>query len=494
MRGLIKTIDGSAAAETLRARWAYVALSGLVALALALSSTAQAKGPPESFADLAERLLPAVVNIATTQTVEGPGGPGSPLDDLIPDFFDRPPGDQPRRPRSAQSLGSGFIIDPAGIVVTNNHVIAEADEIKVRLQDDTEYDATLIGRDPKTDVAVLSIDTKGAELPFVEFGSSDGLRVGDWVVAIGNPFGLGGTVTAGIVSARGRDIGQGPYDDFIQTDASINRGNSGGPLFDLDGKVVGINTAIFSQTGGSVGIGFAIAADLASGVVEQLREFGRTRRGWLGVRIQQVTPDIAESLGLDRARGALVSDVIDGGPAQEAGVLAGDIITTFNGQDVDEMRSLPRIVAETRVGREVLVEVWRDNEPVTLTARLGELEQAEEARVIPSALPPQDEEEDRLETLGLGLATLTPQLREQYGLDAAAKGVVITEVDEAGTAASKGLRAGDVITEFGQEEVETVEDVKRVLESIRNRNETSVLLFIQRGDEKRFIALRIDKG
>lgn len=339
--------DGrSEAAANLYRMALAAALATMLAFGMALSNPAHAKAPPESFADLAERLLPAVVNIATTQTVDSSRmpdmpqfPPGSPFEEFFKDFFERNQGQRPSRPRSAQSLGSGFIIDPAGIVVTNNHVIADADEIKVRLQDDTEYEATLIGKDPKTDVAVLSINPGNRELPYVEFGDSGALRVGDWVVAIGNPFGLGGTVTAGIVSARGRDIGQGPYDDFLQTDASINRGNSGGPLFNLEGKVVGINTAIFSQTGGSVGIGFAIASDLASGVVDQLREFGRTRRGWLGVRIQQVSPDIADSLGLDTARGALVADVTPDGPAQAAGIQPGDIITGFNGQPVDEMRT-----------------------------------------------------------------------------------------------------------------------------------------------------------
>jgi len=486
------------------ARWLIAgAAAGAMAMMLAVSSPAGAKAPPESFADLAERLLPAVVNIATTQTVDSSRmpdmpqfPPGSPFEEFFRDFFERNQGQgqRPQRPRSAQSLGSGFIIDPSGIVVTNNHVIAEADEIKVRLQDDTEYEATLIGKDPKTDVAVLSIDPGDRDLPFVEFGASDTLRVGDWVVAIGNPFGLGGTVTAGIVSARGRDIGQGPYDDFIQTDASINRGNSGGPLFDLDGRVVGINTAIFSQTGGSVGIGFAIASDLAVGVVDQLREFGRTRRGWLGVRIQQVSPEIAESFGLDGARGALVADVTAGGPAEAAGIKPGDIITGFNGQEVDEMRSLPRIVAETRVGKEVPVDVWRDGGAMTVTATLGELEQAEEARLLTASATPGPIEEGRVDSLGLGLATLTPQLREQYGIEEAVEGVVVTEVDDAVDAADKGLREGDVIVEVAQDEVRSLEDVRRLVEDHRLNGKKTILLLVSRQGEQRFIPLRIDKG
>src|SRR5690606_38601045 len=275
------------------------------------------------------------------------------------------------------SLGSGFVVDAEnGYIVTNNHVVRDADEVRVTFHNDETVEAEVIGRDEKTDLAVLKVATD-TKLTQVKFGDSDALRVGDWVVAIGNPFGLGGTVTAGIVSARGRDIGQGPYDDFIQTDASINRGNSGGPLFNLDGDVIGINTAIFSQSGGSVGIGFAISSKLASSVATQLREFGRTRRGWLGVRIQQVTDEIAESLGLDTARGALVADVTPDGPAKASGIQAGDVILKFAGQDVSEMRELPRIVAETEVGKTVSVAVWRDGKVQEFTAKLGELEAAE---------------------------------------------------------------------------------------------------------------------
>ena len=473
----------------------------LLILGFMLPTTVSAKAPPESFADLAERLLPAVVNIATTQTVDTSRvpdmpqfPPGSPFEEFFKDFFERNQGQRPQRPRRAQSLGSGFIIDPEGIVVTNNHVIAEADEITVRLQDDTEYSAKLIGRDPKTDIAVLEIDPGDRVLPFVSFGQSDALRVGDWVVAIGNPFGLGGTVTAGIVSARGRDIGQGPYDDFIQTDASINRGNSGGPLFNLAGEVVGINTAIFSQTGGSVGIGFAIASDLAVGVVDQLQEFGRTRRGWLGVRIQQVSDEIAESLGLDAARGALVADVTKEGPAEAAGIRPGDVILEFNGQPVDEMRQLPRIVADTRVGEEVPVSVWRNGQRETVTAVLGELEQAEEAQLITTSATEGPKDEGRVEALGLGLATLTPQLRDEFGIEDGVEGVVVTEVDDASGAADKGIREGDVILEVGQDEVRSPSDVENQVEAARSSNKQSVLLYIDRQGASLFIALRINKG
>lgn len=480
------------------------ALAGFVAIVLLLPMSVEAKVPPQSFADLAERLLPAVVNIATTQTVKVNRGPdmpqfppGSPFEEFFKDFYERNGGNQPRRPRRAQSLGSGFLIDPAGVVITNNHVIADADEITVRLQDDTEYKATLIGSDPKIDIAVLQIDPGDRELPFVKFGDSNKLRVGDWVVAIGNPFGLGGTVTAGIVSARGRDIGQGPYDDFIQTDASINRGNSGGPLFNLDGEVIGINTAIFSQSGGSVGIGFAISTKLASGVIDQLREFGRTRRGWLGVRIQQVTDEIAESLGLDAARGALVAEVTDGGPAKAAGIKPGDVIISFDGKLVDEMRALPRIVAETTVGENVPVTVWRDGASATVTARLGELERAEQANLLttaPGSESPAPSAQSHIVSLGLGLAQLTPQLRGEYSLDDGVDGVVVTGVDENGPADEKGIKPGDVIVEVSQNEVRSPSDVEKGVQAARDKNRQSVLLLIDRQGEMRFVALRIEKG
>ncbi|NIV90413.1 MAG: Do family serine endopeptidase, partial [Actinobacteria bacterium] len=335
---------------------AAIATTLAVALMLALAPASHARGTPDGFADLAERLLPAVVNISTTQEVDRPEGPGfqlppgSPLEEFFEQFRDRG-GDGP--PRKARSLGSGFILDAeAGIVVTNNHVIEGADEITVTLHDDTELEAEVVGTDPKTDLAVLSVG-EGHTLTAVSFGDSDSSRIGDWVVAIGNPFGLGGTVTAGIISARGRDINAGPYDNFIQTDAAINRGNSGGPLFNLDGEVIGINTAIISPTGGSIGIGFAIPSNQAERVIEQLREYGTTKRGWLGVRIQAVTDDIAESLGLEEAAGALVANVYDGSPADKAGFKSGDVIMSFDGESVPDHRALPRMVANTEVGKSV---------------------------------------------------------------------------------------------------------------------------------------------
>src|SRR3954447_12841275 len=393
------------------------ALATALALPAALPQPVLARGAPDSFADLAAQLLPAVVNVSSSQSAQArndrgpeiPGfPPGSPFEQFFRDFLDRnrpgqqgqgqrrgertpqpqPPGDNggPGGGR-AVSLGSGFIVDTAGYIVTNNHVIEGADEISVTLTDNTTLKAKLVGKDERVDLALLKVDTDHP-LKAVPFGDSDTARVGDWVLAIGNPFGLGGSVTAGIVSARGRDIRQGPYDDFIQTDAAINRGNSGGPLFNMDGQVIGINTAIYSPSGGSVGIGFSVPANLAKSVVAQLKDFGHPRRGWLGVRIQQVTPDIAESLGLHEAQGAMVAGVNDGGPAEKSGIRNGDVILKFNNQDVKEMRTLPRIVAETDIGKSVPVVLWRDGKEVTVQAAVGELpDDVQQASASPTGMP-----------------------------------------------------------------------------------------------------------
>ena len=472
----------------------------LVAAVLSLATAVRAAPAPESFADLAERLLPAVVNVSTTQSVGATAGgpempefpPGSPFEEFFEDFFDRR-GERPDgRGRPATSLGSGFIVDSSGYIVTNNHVIEGADEITIILQDDTNLDATLIGFDEKTDLAVLKVEPD-APLPSVRFGNSDTMRVGDWVVAIGNPFGLGGTVTAGIISAQQRDINAGPYDDFIQTDASINRGNSGGPMFNLDGDVIGINTAIFSPSGGSVGIGFAIPSKLASNVVDQIIEFGRTRRGWLGVRIQTVTDEIAESLGLQDSQGALVASVTEGGPAEDAGIEPGDVILTFNDRPVTEMRRLPRLVAETPVNNRVDVLVWRKGARVTVGVTLGELEAAEDAGLLAaltdSSVPLVDQQS--LDELGLGLSGLTDHLVREYGIQAGTEGVVITEVVPDGPADKKGLRPGEVILEVGQESVSSPGDVTRMVEEAREAGRRSVLLLIDRDGDLRFVALAV---
>lgn len=477
--------------------------SALIAALLLMmaAGTAQARNAPESFADLAEKLLPSVVNISSTQVVEGNQGPnipqvppGSPLEELFRDFFNNQQNGQ-RRPRRATSLGSGFIVDARGYIATNNHVIEDATEVSVVLHDNTTLDAEVIGRDPRTDIAVLKVDPGDLKLAVTKFGDSSDARVGDWVVAIGNPFGLGGTVTAGIVSARGRDIQSGPYDDYIQTDASINRGNSGGPLFNLDGEVIGVNTAIFSPTGGSVGIGFAIPTSTAEAVIKQLIDNGEVERGWLGVQIQRVTPEIAESLGLDEDSGALVSRVIPGGPAEDADFKQGDVILTFNKREVETMRNLPRIVAETRVGQTVPVEIWRNAEKITVDVEVARL--PEETQQLASANPSAGGDSGspkELPELGLSLSGITDQTREQFSLKDDSKGVVVTEVNGTGPASEKGLRAGDLIVEVTQEEVKSPADVARKVKEATEAGRKSVLLLVEGQQGLRFVAIRLAKG
>ena len=497
--------SGVAEASTAAGRYwlgRAIAITAALTMAVALAAQAHARGTPDGFADLAERLLPAVVNISTTQKVEGgeqgPGfrlPPGSPLEDFFERFGD-PRGGGGGPPRQAQSLGSGFVIDAeAGIVVTNNHVIDGADEIKVILQNDEELKAELIGTDPKTDVAVLSVG-EGHNLTQVPFGDSDKARIGDWVVAIGNPLGFGGTVTAGIVSARGRDINAGPYDNFIQTDAPINRGNSGGPLFNLDGEVIGINTAIISQSGGSIGIGFAIPSNQAERVVKQIREYGTTKRGWLGVNIQGVTEDIADSLGLGEAHGALVANVYDGSPAANAGFKSGDVVIEFNGEKVPNHRALPRMVANTEVGKTVDVAVWRNGERKELKVTLGELEKVDLAalRAEDGAGQPDDPAESvvSVEALGLSLAEISPQIAERLEIDPETKGVVVTNVVEGSDAAEKALQPGDVILEVNQNPVASPGDVAAAVQKAQDANRKSVLLRVERAGEQRFTAVRIE--
>ncbi len=482
--------------------------SGIAILAVSLicSTAALARSTPETFADLAEELTPAVVNISTTQKASGRRGeipvprfpPGSPFEEFFKEFFERQrPGDDGRdgdRPaRRVSSLGSGFVVDPSGIVVTNNHVVAEADEITVIFSDEGRRTAEVLGRDVKTDLAVLRVKKEDGDgdLPFVEFGDSDEARVGDWVVAIGNPFGLGGSVTAGIVSARSRNINAGPYDDFIQTDASINRGNSGGPLFNMDGKVIGVNTAIFSPSGGSVGIGFAIAANLAKPIIRQLREFGEIRRGWLGVRIQPVTDEIAESLALDKPRGALVASVFDPGPAATAGFEAGDIILKFDGKDVPRVRVLPRIVAETEIGKAVGVEVWRKGEKISLSVKIGELKEDEVAALASGGSG--GGASGSVEAFGMTLSSITNGLRDRFEIGDDVKGVVIIDVDDGSAAAEKGIRAGDIIVEIAQEEVSSPGQILEKVKEAKDSNRKSVLLLVQRSDDLRFVALRLEK-
>jgi serine protease Do len=498
----------------------------------ALPATGSARGAPDGFADLAERLLPAVVNISSTQNVQtaasdkGPDmpnfPPGSPFEQFFKDFMNRHghggnhdngDGDQgdegpdsapdegqadphQARPHRMQSLGSGFIIDSSGVVVTNNHVIEGADEITVILQDNTTLKATVIGHDDRNDIAVLQVHADH-KLPTVPFGDSDASRVGDWVLAIGNPFGLGGSVSAGIVSARGRDIQQGPYDDFIQTDAAINKGNSGGPLFNMAGEVIGINTAIFSETGGSVGIGFSIPSDEAKNVVAQLRQYGRPRRGWLGVRIQQVTPDIAESLGLHEPAGsgggALVAGVNHDGPAERAHIQNGDIILSFNGQKLHEMKTLPRIVSETPIDQQVPVEIWRAGHRQTVQVVVAEM--PEETKQValktdePHKLPANPSVD--FATLGMKLSPLTDSTRAKYKIDAEQKGIVITDVAPDSTAADHGLKAGDVVVEVAQAPVSTPSDLQKKMEEARASSRKSILLLVQSSDGLRWVPLPV---
>ncbi len=473
-----------------------LALPLLVFALLIATAPARAKGPPESFADLADALLPAVVNISTTQSLEGHPGiempnfpPGSPFEEFFKEFFER---NQPHpQQRRATSLGSGFIVDASGYVVTNNHVIQDADEITVILHDDTRLPAKLVGRDSKTDVAVLKVDSP-IKLPAVVFGDSDVLRVGDWVIAIGNPFGFGGTVTAGIISARNRDINSGPYDDFLQSDASINRGNSGGPMFNLDGQVIGVNTAIYSPSGGSIGIGFAIPSNIAGPIVRQLIDTGEVKRGWIGVRIQEVTPEIADTLGLEKPSGALVASVIGEGPAAAADIRAGDVILAFSGRTVDEMRSLPRIVADTDVGQTVPVKIWRDGKEQTVDVTVAALDEGEAKLAEEEGTAgKQEAESEQVEGMGFSVASIDDAARERYDIAPETNGVVVTAVDAAGAAAEKGLRAGDVIVELSQEEVTKPGDISAKIKAARSAGRKSVLLLVEGQGGMRFIALRV---
>ena len=467
--------------------------TAVLALVMAWTLPAAAHERPDSFSKLAKELSPAVVNISTISTLQNGSDiptpqfpPGSPFEDFFEDM-------RPRGQRPVQAVGTGFIIDASGIVVTNNHVIETADKISVILHDGDIFEAELVGRDDKIDIAVLRIKTDGKKLQAVAFGDSDIVNVGDWVMAIGNPFGLGGTVTAGIVSARGRNINSGPYDDFIQTDASINRGNSGGPLFNLDGEVIGVNTAIFSQTGGSVGIGFAISSNLATNVVDQLLEFGRTKRGWLGVYIQAVTPDIAESLGLESDRGALVASVHPQGPARKGGVESGDVIVRFDGKDIEDSRSLPRIVAGTKVDKSVKVEVIRNGERKVLEVTLGELEVAEESGLLAE----RDPVSAGFDEFGFTVVTVTGEIIERYNLPETVNGlplsgVVVTNIVDGSPAAERGLAVGDVIRRVGQHQVNSLEDLEKGIEEAKNQGKTSFLLLVRSGDRERFIPMPIE--
>jgi len=471
----------------------------------ATSIPAFAKGP-ESVADLAEGLMPSVVNISSSQRSKNNGPEavpmpklpeGSPFQDYFDEFFKNRDGDQDSGPQTAQSLGSGFVVDAAkGLIVTNNHVIADADDIEVNFSDGSKLKAQMVGTDTKTDIALLKVDPSAKTLKAVKFGDSNKMRVGDWVMAIGNPFGLGGTVTVGIVSARNRDINSGPYDDFLQTDAAINRGNSGGPLFNMDGEVIGINTAIISPSGGSIGIGFSIPSQIAAGVVAQLGEFGETRRGWLGVRIQPVTDDIAESLGMKSAKGALVAGTINGGPIKDGAIQAGDVIIKFDGRDIDEMRDLPRIVAESPVGKEVEIVTVRKGIEQTVKVTLGRLEDGEQlgdGSDTDDTEQPAEKPAETTTVLGMTVAALDDASREKFGIGKDVAGVVVTEVKPDSVAAERGVVVGEVITEIAQESVKTPKDVSDRIAKLKQQGRKNALLMLaSKNGELRFVTMRMD--
>ena len=454
-----------------------------------------ARGAPESFADLAEELSPSVVNITTSTTIAGitdqarPQIPeGSPFEDLFRDFFNNGEGGQ-ARPRRSSALGSGFVISADGFIVTNNHVIDKADEIVIEFFDGKELVAELVGRDPKTDIALLKVEAT-EPLPFVGFGDSDIARVGDWVMAIGNPLGQGFSVSAGIISARNRTLRSGPYDDFIQTDAAINRGNSGGPLFNMNGEVIGVNTAIISPNGGSIGLGFSMSSRVVSRVVNQLKEYGETRRGWLGVQIQDIDSDMAEALGLEKVSGALVSGVPDG-PGADAGIVSGDVILSFDGVEVENTRGLVTIVGNADVGKVVDVIIFRDGKSKTIKVTLGRREAAEKEKIVPTAKVPEKIKET--EELGMKLLTINSETRTQLNLPEDLNGVAVLDVTETSDAFEKGIRAGDVIVEAGRTKVTDVNDISDIFENAISSGRKSILLLVQRGNNSRFVGLSLSK-
>jgi len=494
----------------------FTALAAAFALALTGAPLAQAETASPtaplaaslpSFAPLVKKVMPAVVNISASlkpgsdQTADpgddqdqsgpdsGQGFPQSPFDELLRRFFEQQGRPMPR-PHSEHTvaLGSGFIIDPAGYVVTNNHVVQNANKVTVIFQDDTQHPAKIIGRDPKTDLALLKIDAP-KPLPYVSWGDSNAEEVGDWVLAVGNPFGLGGSVSPGVVSARGRDIHAGPYDDFLQIDASINRGNSGGPTFNLNGQVIGINTAIYSPNGGSVGIGFAIPSSLAKPVIDQIRQHGKVERGWLGVQIQQVTPEIAKSLGLPKDEGALVADVTNGGPAEKAGFKQGDVILSFNGHAIQKVRDLPIVVAETAVGDKATVKVWRKGGETTLAPQIAAMpdnpkvataHRSERGHAEPSS------------AMGLKLAPLTNEWRQRLHLGKGVKGVVVTDVAESSPFNELGLQRGDVIESIDQKATTTPKAViEKLAQAKKAKGGTNVLILLNRNGVNQYVALTI---
>jgi serine protease Do len=489
-------------------RLRIVSIIAAGATLIALLGNAHAAQAPDSFADLAAKVTPAVVNVSSKHKVARTDNPapdvpfdvpkGSPFEEFFKHFREKQ-GENGGRPVTA--LGSGFIIDPSGYVVTNNHVIDGASDIEVTLSNGKDFPAKLIGTDQKTDLALLKIDSP-TPLPAVPFGDSDGIRVGDWVMAVGNPFGLGGTVTAGIISARGRDLHSGPYDDFLQVDASINQGNSGGPTFDMAGEVIGINTAIASPNGGSVGIGFAIPANEAKPVIAALREHGSIERGWLGVQIQEVTPDIAQATGLDKAEGALVADIQPNSPAAKSDLKRGDVIVGYDGKPVKELRDLTRLVADTPVGQNATLTIWRDGTKQSVSVQIAKLQPDQEA-----AASPNDENSGGNDNgdngsgsgdvagqpaaaLGLTLSRITPDVRQQFEIPDSVKGVVVTDVDAGGPAAAQGIQPGDVIEQVAQKDVSTPREVQSLAQEARAAHRNAVLLLVNRQGNELYVAVK----
>ena len=450
-------------------------------------NAAYSQNTPSSFADLAEKLMPSVVNISTKQTVVTNTNPfpfqfppGSPFEDMFKEFG------TPQE-RQSTALGSGFIIDAKGIVVTNNHVIQDAEDIIVRVNGDKEFTAKVIGADPLSDIAVLQLDTKEKFIP-VKFGNSDKARIGDWVIAIGNPFGLGGTVTSGIISARNRSIGLSRYEDFIQTDASINSGNSGGPLFDMNGDVIGINTAILGRSG-SIGIGFSIPSNSAKIVIDQLIEFGETKRGWLGVRIQDVTKEIAEVEKLDKPRGALVASVAENSPSDKAGVKAGDIILEFNGEKISEMKQLPIIVAKTEVGKKVIVKIWRNKKEITKEITLGRLETSEDFRVAEKSKP---KKELNVDNLKISVREITKDDIKNRNLPNQTSGLVITKIDN-DSPLKNSIEVNSIILEAQKKKIRTVNDLNQAVKQVLNSSQKTILLVIYNSqNQRRYIGVKLD--
>lgn len=472
-------------------------LAAVTAFGLALAQPALAREAPQSFAELVDKLMPTVVNITTTQNVPQQGPrlrdmpqlpPGSPFEELFKEFFDKRGGEEQKR--RGTSLGSGFIIDGEGYIVTNNHVIQGAEDITVILRDDTQLKAKLIGSDSRIDVALLKVEPPNKKpLPAIKWGDSDKERVGDWVIAIGNPFGLGHSVTAGIISARGRSLNDS-LDDYLQTDAAINKGNSGGPLFNSNGEVIGMNTAILSPSGGSIGIGFAMSSNVVSKVVDQLKQYGETRRGWLGVRIQDVSQDVADAMGLSEAKGALVTDVPDG-PGKDAGIKSGDVIVKFNGTEVKDSKGLVRTVADAPIGQVVPVVVLRDGKETDLSVKLGRREDAE-AQTEPAAQKSTPEKPQTGVVMGLTLQPFTDEMAGDLGMQAGDKGLVVMKVDVASEAYTKGLREGDVITEAGQQKIATVKDLEDRVSEAKDAGRKSILLLVRTQGDPRFVALSLE--